>query len=105
MAETGIQLYIKFSKAFALENNRAIVVGGGHAGIEAAFALSRQKIKSTIITMDPLATGRLSCNPAIGGLAKSHLVKEIDALGGIMGHAADISSIQLKLINTLILNI
>ena len=82
-----------------MENNFAIVVGGGHAGVEAAFALSRQKIKTSIVTMDPLATGRLSCNPAIGGLAKSHLVKEIDALGGVMGHAADVSSIQFKTLN------
>ena len=73
-----------------------IVVGGGHAGIEAAFALARLKIKSTIVSMDKNSVGRLSCNPAVGGLAKSHLVKEIDAMGGIMGHASDACSIQFK---------
>ena len=82
-----------------LENNPVIIVGGGHAGVEAAFALARQKIHSLLITMDKRAVGRLSCNPAVGGLAKSHLVKEIDALGGVMGHAADSSALQLKVLN------
>ena len=76
-----------------------IVIGGGHAGVEAAFALSRRKLKSIIISMDKDAVGRLSCNPAVGGLAKSHLVKEIDALGGVMGHAADACGIQFKTLN------
>ena len=79
--------------------NRVLIVGGGHAGIEAAFCLSRMKIKSVLITMDKNAIGRLSCNPAIGGLAKSHLVKEIDAFGGIMGAAADKCAIQFKTLN------
>jgi len=82
-----------------LENNTTIIIGGGHAGVEAAFALSRRKLKSTIVSMDKDAVGRLSCNPAVGGLAKSHLVKEIDALGGIMGHAADACGIQFKTLN------
>ena len=79
--------------------NRVLIVGGGHAGVEAAFCLSRMKVKSLLITMDKNAIGRLSCNPAIGGLAKSHLVKEIDAFGGIMGAAADRCSIQFKTLN------
>ena len=79
--------------------NRVLIVGGGHAGVEAAFCLSRMKVKSLLITMDKNAIGRLSCNPAIGGLAKSHLVKEIDAFGGIMGTAADRCSIQFKTLN------
>ena len=82
-----------------LENNVTIIVGGGHAGLEAAFALSRMKLQSIIVSMDKNAVGRLSCNPAVGGLAKSHLVKEIDALGGIMGHAADACGIQFKTLN------
>ena len=82
-----------------MENNTTIIIGGGHAGVEAAFALSRRKLKSTIVSMDKDAVGRLSCNPAVGGLAKSHLVKEIDALGGIMGHAADACGIQFKTLN------
>ena len=81
-----------------LENN-VLVVGGGHAGIEAALALSRMKVFCSIITLDKKAIGRLSCNPAIGGLAKSHLVKEIDALGGIMGVAADLCALQFKTLN------
>ena len=75
------------------------VAGGGHAGIEAALAASRLGVKSTIITMDRRAIGRLSCNPAVGGLAKSHLVKELDAFGGIMGVASDASALQYKTLN------
>ena len=90
---------MRFLEDFVLENNRIIIVGGGHAGIEAALALSRMKLKSTIISMDKNALGRLSCNPAVGGLAKSHLVKEIDALGGVMGLASDQCAIQFKTFN------
>ena len=67
-------------------NNSIFIVGGGHAGIEAAYAISRMGLKSTIVSMDLDALGRMSCNPAIGGLAKSHLVHEIDALGGISSY-------------------
>ena len=76
-----------------------LVVGGGHAGVEAALAISRKKIKVILATMDEDSIGRMSCNPAIGGLAKGHLVREIDALGGIMGEAADQTSIQFKTLN------
>tara|TARA_Y100001970_G_scaffold282813_1_gene396452 strand:- start:7580 stop:9409 length:1830 start_codon:yes stop_codon:yes gene_type:complete len=83
-----------------LENNKPIVVaGGGHAGIEAALAISRMGGSCILITMDKKAIGRLSCNPAIGGLGKSHLVKEIDALGGTMGFCSDFSGIQFKTLN------
>tara|TARA_X000001036_G_scaffold438918_1_gene488122 strand:- start:498 stop:2387 length:1890 start_codon:yes stop_codon:yes gene_type:complete len=76
-----------------------VIVGGGHAGIEASIAASKLGIKTALITMDKNSIGRMSCNPAIGGLAKGHLVREIDALGGIMGHFADISGIQFKMLN------
>jgi len=75
------------------------IVGGGHAGIEAALAVSRLDKKCVIVTMDKMALGRMSCNPAIGGLAKSHLVHEIDALGGIMSVAADACGLQYKTLN------
>ncbi len=75
------------------------VVGGGHAGIEAAVAAARMGCSVALITMDPDATGRMSCNPAIGGTAKGHLVREIDALGGVMGMIADASAIQFKMLN------
>ncbi len=80
-------------------NPEIYIVGGGHAGVEAAFAISRLGLKCGLITMDIKAIGRMSCNPAIGGLAKSHLVKEIDALGGIMPLAADFAGIQFKTLN------
>jgi tRNA uridine 5-carboxymethylaminomethyl modification enzyme len=82
-----------------LNNKTIIIAGGGHAGIEAALAISRMGFKATIITIDPKAIGRMSCNPAIGGLAKGHLVKEIDALGGAMGFFADKSCLQFKTLN------
>ena len=77
-----------------------IVVGGGHAGIEAALAAARLGLSVGLMTMDPDAIGRLSCNPAIGGTAKGHLVKEIDALGGEMGKIADATAIQFRMLNT-----
>jgi len=66
-----------------------IVIGGGHAGIEAAWTSSKMGCSVGMITMDANAIGRMSCNPAIGGSAKGHLVKEIDALGGVMGRIAE----------------
>ena len=76
-----------------------LVIGGGHAGIEAAAAAARMGCRTALLTMDVHAIGRLSCNPAIGGTAKGHLVKEIDALGGLMGVLADRSGLQFKLLN------
>ena len=76
-----------------------IVVGGGHAGIEAASAGARMGCYVGLVTMDRLALGRMSCNPAIGGTAKGHLVREIDALGGIMGQIADRTGIQFRMLN------
>ena len=76
-----------------------IVVGGGHAGIEAAVSAARMGISVAIVTMEKTAFGRMSCNPAIGGSAKGHLVHEIDALGGVMGVIADQSGIQFRTLN------
>lgn len=76
-----------------------IVVGGGHAGIEAAVAAARMGISVGMVTMDKNAIGRMSCNPAIGGSAKGHLVHEIDALGGVMGQIADRTGIQFRVLN------
>ncbi|MFQ6616644.1 MAG: tRNA uridine-5-carboxymethylaminomethyl(34) synthesis enzyme MnmG, partial [Fidelibacterota bacterium] len=77
-----------------------IVVGGGHAGVEAALAASRLDCSVALVTLDAHAIARMSCNPAIGGLAKGQLVREIDALGGHMGLAADATGIQFKMLNT-----
>ncbi|MGI6466703.1 MAG: tRNA uridine-5-carboxymethylaminomethyl(34) synthesis enzyme MnmG [Sphaerochaetaceae bacterium] len=77
----------------------AIVVGAGHAGIEAALALARLNNKTILITQNLDAIGRLSCNPAIGGLAKGNMVREIDALGGQMAHFIDNSMIQFRILN------
>ncbi len=77
----------------------AIVIGAGHAGIEASLALARLGKKTILITQSLDAIGRLSCNPAIGGLAKGNIVREIDALGGEMGHLIDSSMIQFRVLN------
>jgi len=76
-----------------------IIIGGGHAGIEASSAAVKMGFSVGLITLDPFAIGRMSCNPAIGGTAKGHLVKEIDALGGVMGELADKTGIQFKMLN------
>ncbi|OGU34151.1 MAG: tRNA uridine-5-carboxymethylaminomethyl(34) synthesis enzyme MnmG [Ignavibacteria bacterium GWB2_35_6b] len=76
-----------------------IVVGGGHAGIEAAVAAAKMGCSVAMVTMDKNAIGRMSCNPAIGGSAKGHLVHEIDALGGVMGIIADRTGIQFRVLN------
>ena len=77
-----------------------IVIGGGHAGIEASHAAAKMGCATALITTDRRTIGRLSCNPSIGGSAKGHLVKEIDALGGIIGLLGDRSGIQFKMLNT-----
>lgn len=77
-----------------------IVVGGGHAGCEAALAAARMGARTILLTMDPDRIAQMSCNPAIGGIAKGHLVKEIDALGGEMGRNTDQAGIQFRMINT-----
>jgi tRNA uridine 5-carboxymethylaminomethyl modification enzyme len=76
-----------------------IVIGGGHAGCEAAAAAARMGVRTALLTQDPASIGVMSCNPAIGGLGKGHLVREIDALDGVMGRLADQSAIQFRLLN------
>jgi tRNA uridine 5-carboxymethylaminomethyl modification enzyme len=81
-------------------NYDIIVVGGGHAGCEAARACARMGLRTAMITMNADLIAQMSCNPAIGGIAKGHLVREIDALGGVMGEVTDAVGIQFRLLNT-----
>ena len=76
-----------------------IVVGGGHAGIEASLIAHKRGVKTLLVSMDKNSVGRTSCNPAVGGLAKGQMVKEVDVLGGIMGLFADLSTLQSKTLN------
>ena len=83
-------------------NNKydVVVVGGGHAGVEAAHAVYRNGLSCALVSFSYKTIGQMSCNPAIGGLGKSHLVREVDAMGGIMAQATDISGIQYRTLNT-----
>ena len=85
---------MEYSKSFDV-----IIVGGGHAGTEAALASARQGVSTLLVTHSIETLGQMSCNPAIGGIGKSHLVKEIDALGGAMAKAVDLAGIQFRVLN------
>jgi tRNA uridine 5-carboxymethylaminomethyl modification enzyme len=82
------------------ENYDVVVVGAGHAGCEAAMAAARMRLKTALFTLNVDLIAQMSCNPAVGGIAKGHLVREVDALGGIMGEVTDAVGIQFRLLNT-----
>jgi tRNA uridine 5-carboxymethylaminomethyl modification enzyme len=85
---------------FYTDSFDVIVIGGGHAGTEAALACARMGVKTLLLTHNIETLGQMSCNPAIGGIGKGHLVKEIDAMGGIMAKAADLGGIQFRILNS-----
>src|SRR5438874_6804677 len=76
-----------------------VVVGAGHAGVEAALAPARMGLRTALLTMSADTVAQMSCNPAIGGVAKGQIVREIDALGGVMGKCTDASGIQFRMLN------
>jgi tRNA uridine 5-carboxymethylaminomethyl modification enzyme len=99
MSSSSLPTTEKVSPPLPLETFDVIVIGGGHAGCEAALSAARMGVKTLIITQNVDRIGAMSCNPAVGGTAKGHLVKEIDALGGEMGKAIDQTGIQYRVLN------
>jgi tRNA uridine 5-carboxymethylaminomethyl modification enzyme len=91
---------IRLSSVAFTENYDVVVVGAGHAGCEAAMAAARMGLKTALYTLNVDLIAQMSCNPAVGGIAKGHLVREVDALGGIMGEVTDAVGIQFRLLNT-----
>ena len=91
----GITFLSQFTETYDV-----VVVGAGHAGCEAAMAAARMGMKTALFTLNVDLIAQMSCNPAIGGIAKGHLVREVDALGGIMGEVTDAVGIQFRLLNT-----
>src|ERR1700722_99288 len=83
-----------------VEQYDVVVVGAGHAGCEAAMAAARMGLRTALFTLNLDLIAQMSCNPAVGGIAKGHLVRDVDALGGIMGEVADACGIQFRLLNT-----
>ena len=86
-------------KEYLAEQYDIAVIGGGHAGIEAALAPARLGLKTVMFTINLDWVGNMPCNPSIGGTAKGHLVRELDALGGEMGKAADATTLQSRMLN------
>ena len=84
---------------FHVKHFGVVVIGGGHAGVEAAAAAARRGVQTVLVTLSAAGIGTMSCNPAIGGLGKGHLVRDIDALDGVMARAADLAGIQFRLLN------
>ena len=82
-----------------MDKSDIIIIGGGHAGVEAAAAAAKMGCKVLLVTHKISTIGQMSCNPAIGGIGKSHLVREVDALGGLMAQAADEAGIHFRTLN------